>query len=160
MADLGGDGRSWLSYTWRRQIEAQRRQRKRETNLWRSWDRRWQSLRLTMTELEAGSEIVWWWRWQRLELEVESVSEREKRVRKGEETEAMREMDGEWDGWVWNMRGSRVFLVYIYKGGFLVILYLNGSGPGRVWQKPELDPNSLWIFFKRPIPDPIIYRAG
>ena len=33
MADLGGGGRSWLSYTWRRQIEAQRRQRKRETNL-------------------------------------------------------------------------------------------------------------------------------
>ena len=32
VADLGGDGRSWLSYTWRRQIGAQRRQRKRETN--------------------------------------------------------------------------------------------------------------------------------
>ena len=30
--DLGG-GRSWLGYTWRRQIEAQRRQRKREKNL-------------------------------------------------------------------------------------------------------------------------------
>ena len=85
-----------------------------ETGSDRAWDWRWQSLRLTVTELEAGSEIVWWWRWQRLELEVESVSETKKRVRKGEKTEAVREMDGEWDGWVWNIRGSRVFLVYIY----------------------------------------------
>ena len=32
MRDLGC-GRSWPSSTWRRQIRAQRRQRKRETNL-------------------------------------------------------------------------------------------------------------------------------
>ena len=51
-------------------------------------------------------------------------------MREGEESEVVREMDG---GWVWNMRGSRVFLVYIYiYMGFLVILYLNGSGPDRV----------------------------
>ena len=85
-------------------------------------------LRLAVTKLKASSEIVWWWEWQRSKLEVESVSEseweREKRVspwlREGEESEVVREMNEEWDGWVWNMRGSRVFLVhiyiYIYKG--------------------------------------------
>ena len=31
MANLGRGGRSWLSYTWRRQIRAQRRQREKQT---------------------------------------------------------------------------------------------------------------------------------
>ena len=46
------------------------------------------------------------------------------------------------------MRGRRVlFSLYIYMG-FLVILYLNKSGPGRVWQKPRSDPDPLRVFLK------------
>ena len=46
------------------------------------------------------------------------------------------------------MRGSRVFFcLYIYMG-FLVILYLNKSGPGRVWQKPRSDSDPLRVFLK------------
>ena len=62
---------------------------------------------------------------------------------------------------MWNMKGGRVFLVYIYiYTGFLVILYLNGSSSGWVLQKPEPNSDPLRVFFKRPILDPIIYQAG
>ena len=58
------------------------------------------------------------------------------------------------------MRGTEevgFFSFYIYNG-FLVILYLNGSG--RVQAGYDKNPNPLRVFFKGPIPDPIIYRVG
>ena len=111
-------------------------------------------LRLTVTELEVGGEIVWWWQWQRLKLEVElwvRVSERGRKgwVHKWERERRVR-LWGKWMGsgtakcGIWEEVGF--FSLYIYIRGFWVIICLNGSSPSRVWQNP--DP--LRIFFKDP----------
>ena len=59
------------------------------------------------------------------------------------------------------MRGTEevgFFSFYIYNG-FLVILYLSGRVRAGYDKNPD-QPEPASGFFKRPIPDPIIYRAG
>ena len=135
----------------------------------------------TYDDLETGSDWAWDWRWLRLRPAVRPCDgggnrgqslrlspwvrvsergwvrewERERKVRLWVKVVVGRlsvEYERNW--------GSRVFLVFIYNG-FLVVLYLNGSVLGRVWQKPGPNPNPLWVFFlKDPYPTLLFIGSG
>ena len=125
-------------------------------------------LRPAVTELETDGDRDWGRRWvTEVKTWVESVSESEWRGRRGWVCEWERErrvrLWGKWVGAkVWNMRGGRVFLVYIYTYiyGVLGNFIFKWVGFGSRWQNLNPTQTLFGFFFKDPYLTLLFIRSG